>query len=129
MGAAGRAERHRFAGEVKVFGEVLALELGFHLVNGGLHLRRGQLGLDVGSAVEAQRALGIPAGFIAYPVRALGALAEVGLGLLDSGPKRLVVGWPLNGALDLITVGTRGAQDAAENASCGAQGADRKSGG
>src|SRR5437763_6461349 len=118
MGAAGRAQGYRFAGEVKVFGEVLVLELGFHLVNGGLHLRRGQLGLDVGSAVEGQRALGIPAGFIADPVRALGALAEVGLGLLNSGPERLVVRWTLNGALNLIAVGTRSAQDAAENASC-----------
>src|SRR5437016_3739492 len=120
MRAAGRTERHRLTGEVKVFGKVLVLEPGLHLVNSGLHLRRCQFRLNIGRTLVAQRAFRIPAGFVAYPMRALGALAEVGFGLFNSRTECLVVRRTLNGALNLITVGTRAAQDAAKNASGGA---------
>src|SRR2546423_1401775 len=83
MRAAGRTERHRLTGKVKVFGKVLVLELALHLVNGGLHLRGCQFRLNIGGALVAQGAFRIPAGFVAYPMRTLGALAEVGLGLFN----------------------------------------------
>lgn len=127
--AAGRTQRRRLAGQVKVLGQVLLPQLVFHLVHGSLHLRGRQFRLDVWSAVVAEHPLGIPAGIQADPVRAFGALAEIGFGFLDGVTKSLVVRGTQHGALDLIGAAARSAQHSAEEAASSVQRAGGHAGG
>jgi len=112
-GAAGRAKGDSLAGEIESFREVLLAHLLFHLVHSGLHLRRGDFGLDIGGAGVTERAFGVPAGRLANPMGAFRTLAEIGLRRLNGFAKSLVVGRSLDGALDFVAVGTGGAENAA----------------
>src|SRR5208283_230923 len=61
--------------------------------------------------------LGVPAGRLANPVRALGALAEIRRGFLDGFPQRLVVRRALHHPFHLISGVANTAQHTAEYAS------------
>src|SRR5262249_10339270 len=54
MCTTGRTQRRGFRGEVHTLGQVLLLEFLPHLLDGGLRLGGGQLGLNIGSALETQ---------------------------------------------------------------------------
>jgi len=112
--AAGGAERHCFARDTEIFRVVLLADFFFHLIDGRLHLWRGDLGLDIRSAGVAERALGVPAGRLAKPMGAFRTLAEISLRRFDGFAKSLVMRRSLDGELDLVAVGANGAENAAE---------------
>src|SRR5512142_873272 len=65
-----RAQRRGLRRQVQILREVLLLEFRAHLIHRGLHLGRGQFGLDIGRAFVAQHALAVPAGGLANPLAA-----------------------------------------------------------
>jgi len=124
-GAAARAKRGGLGGQVHSLREILLAQLFAHLLDLRLHLRGGEFGLDVGSAVITEHALVVPTGGLADPVAAFGTLAEVRLCLLDSRPKGAVVTRALDGSLDLVGGISDGSEDSPENAAHRAQRAAR----
>src|SRR5579883_1743496 len=121
--AAGRTKRRSFGGQVHTLGQVHLLKLLLHLVDLSVHLGAGEFGLDVRRAVVAELALLVPAGRLAYPVRALGTLAEVRLRLFHRGAERRIVAAPLHRALNLVRVAAHAPQKATEQVAHCAHGA------
>jgi hypothetical protein len=89
--SAAGTERGGLGGETNAVREILLLNFLPDLFHSRLRLRGRQLGFDVGRAIEAEAALLVPTGRDADPVRALHALAKVGLCLVDGLLKGAVV--------------------------------------